>query len=63
MTRGKQERPLEPPAIRGNGNDKNLMKLSLKTREMTAVFSHLEPLCGARQAGASSQAAAKGREP
>ena len=54
MTRGKQERPLEPPAIRGNGNDKNLMKLSLKTREMTAVFSLLEPLCGARQAGASS---------
>ena len=30
---------------------------------MTAVFSHLEPLCGARQAGASSRAAAKGRQP
>ena len=28
VARGKRERPLEPPAIRGNGNDKNLMKLS-----------------------------------
>jgi hypothetical protein len=57
------EGPLEPPPIRGNGNDANLLKLSLKTREMTAGFSHLEPLCGARQADASSSAAAKGREP
>ena len=38
MALGKRERPLEPPAIRGNGNDEYLLKLSLKTREMT--WSH-----------------------
>ena len=38
MAHGKWERPQERPAIRGNGNDKNLMKSSLKTREMMAVF-------------------------
>ena len=52
----------EPPAIRGNGNDGKLLKLSLKTCEMTAVFNHLEPLCGAQQAGVSSSAASKDRE-
>ena len=68
MAHGKRERTQElpPKAMSRRQSEetemiKKLMKLSLKTREMTAVYSHLEPLCSTQQVRASSSATAKGR--